>query len=577
MRTILVAEDDPVSRRLIEAKLAKWGYNTISVTNGADALARLTAADSPQLAILDWMMPEMDGVQVCSEIRKRGDTPYTYLILLTAKSQKADIVQGLNAGADDYITKPFDAHELESRVLAGSRILDLQNELLSVREELRERATHDYLTGLPNRLLFGDRLTQKLAEASRRNSRVCVMFLDIDRFKVVNDGLGHQIGDQLLTQLASRLTKCVRDEDTVARMGGDEFTIILSDVESTADAIEVAERVLSTCSTPFDLDDEKMHVSLSIGLSFYPNDGTDIETLVKSADAAMYRAKEGAGNGYVCFTQDLEAESAVSIEIESSLRHALERDQFVLHYQPRVGLVTGKVLGVEALIRWQHPELGLLYPDDFISIAERTGLIMPIGEWVLRTACMQNMAWQKAGIPPMEIAVNVSARQFEQGDLLGLVKRTLRETGLAPEYLGLELTESTVMHHVDCANSIMSELKAMGVRVYIDDFGTGHSSLSYLKHLPADIVKIDKSFVKDITSDPDSAAIAGAIIAMAHRLNLSVVAEGVETLDQLDFLTSMNCDEMQGYFVSRPVAPESLLDILRQEPSRRKGELPFAA
>jgi diguanylate cyclase (GGDEF)-like protein len=562
---VLVAEDDPISRRLIERTLAKWGYDVIVACDGHEAMNVLRYAHAPRLAILDWMMPGMDGLQICREMRRYPDEPYTYIILLTAKSQRQDIIQGLDAGADDYITKPFDTHELKARLRAGNRILDLQSALLTAQEELQDQATHDFLTGLPNRLLFSDRLTQRLAEAQRNSSMLSIMFLDLDRFKLINDGLGHNVGDLLLKQVAERLTSSLRGVDTVARMGGDEFTVILSSMIGSSDATTVADRVISSFSEPFQIDEHQLYVTTSIGISVFPTDGADVETLVRSADTAMYRAKEHGGNRYQFCTDNLVDMPGTKIKLENSLRRALGRNELVLHYQPRVNCKTGSILGAEALIRWQHPELGLVFPNQFIPLAEETGLIVPIGEWVVRTACAQNKAWQNEGLPPMEVAVNISARQLQHGDLVATVGSALKDSELDPQYLWLELTESTLMQNPDRAGEILRELKDMGVRISIDDFGTGHSSLSYLKDLPTDSIKIDRSFLKNITHDPDNAAIAGAVIAMAHSLNLKVVAEGIETIEQLEFLRSLNCDEMQGYFVSRPVARDSFAQMLECE------------
>lgn len=427
----------------------------------------------------------------------------------------------------------------------------------SYQVQLDHLAHHDSLTDLPNRLLFSDRLNQRLADSRRYGQSMAVIFVDLDRFKMVNDTLGHSIGDSLLKEAARRLASCLRDTDTIARMGGDEFTIILPNIASVEDAVQVAKRGLDSIAKRFVIDDREIFVSASMGISIYPSDGLDVETLVKNADAAMYRAKELGGNNYQLYTQELNALILEKMRLETDLRRAAERNELVLCYQPRVDLHTGKTLGMEALIRWKHPNYGMLQPMQFIPIAEETGLIIPISEWVMKTACMQNKAWQDAGYPPVAMAVNISARHlYQQGDLVGTVKRVLDETGLSPEWLELELTECTIMHDADQASAVLGELQAMGVRISVDDFGTGYSSLTYLKTLPLNTIKIDRSFVKDITTNADDAAIASAVVAMARSLNLKVIAESVETLEQLEFLRSLKCDEMQGYFVSRPVPPE---------------------
>lgn len=565
MMNVLIAEDDPVSCRIIEATLRKWGYDVVVARDGKEAMKVLKYAEAPRLAILDWMMPGMDGIEICREVRKGPNQPYTYIILLTAKSQKQDMLAGLDAGADDYITKPFDSHELKARLRAGNRIMDLQDELLSMREELENQATHDFLTGLPNRLLFSDRLNQKIVAARRNQGALAVMFLDLDRFKLVNDALGHKIGDLLLQQTADRLVRCPRDVDTVARMGGDEFTIIVSDVKNPTDALRVAERFLDCFSMPFEIEGHQLFVTASLGISIYPAHGSDVETLVRNADSAMYHAKKLGGNRYQPCTDALASMPSTRMQLENSLRRALERDEFMILYQPRVDLKTGNTLGAEALIRWRHPKMGLLYPNQFIPVAEETGLIVPIGQWVLECACKQSKAWQEAGLPPLEMSVNVSARQLEKDNFPDIVRQALEDSGLSPEYLGLELTESILLGNMDVASKKLQELKAMGVKISIDNFGTGHSSLSYLKDLPTDSIKIDPSFVRNIVRVPENAAIAGAVIAMAHSLNLKVVAEGIETLDQLEFLRSLNCDEMQGYFISRPVESAEFVRLFQRE------------
>ncbi|MDO8682182.1 MAG: EAL domain-containing protein [Armatimonadota bacterium] len=573
----LIAEDDPVSRHLLEAMLVKWGYTVVVATNGSEAWGILNGEDAPRLAILDWMMPDMDGLQVCKEIRKQTDRPYIYILLLTARSGKQDIVEGMTAGADDYIAKPFNSHELKVRLRAGRRIIELQAELMSARAELQEQATHDALTGLPNRLLFSDRLTQRLALARRSQQALAVMFLDLDRFKIINDTLGHNVGDGLLKQVAERLGECLREVDTLARMGGDEFTVILGDVTCPQDAVFVADRVLEALSEPFNVDSHELYISASIGISLFPTHGSDVETLVKNADTAMYRAKEGGRNRYQIYSEPLNVVTSTRLEMESGLRRAIEKEELVLHYQPRVSLKTGETVGVEALIRWQHPDLGLLPPDQFLPMAEETGLIIPVSEWALRAACVQNKAWQSAGYPPLDISVNVSTCQLQQSSFVETVQQALEQASLEPRYLSLELTEGALISNPDMVGDILRKLKEMMVRVSIDDFGVGHSSLSYLKRFLIDSVKIDRSFVQNITSDPDDAAIAGAIVAMAHSLKLKVIAEGVETLEQLEFLRSLNCDEMQGYFVSRPVPAEAFVHLLEEARRPKSGGFASAA
>ena len=561
---VLIAEDDPISRRVLQSTLLKWGYEVEVACDGHEAMEALRREDAPRLAVLDWMMPGVDGPRICQWLRERQEGPYVYTILLTGRSERDDLVAGLGAGADDYVVKPFDPHELSVRLRAGKRVLDLQAELIAAREAVRVQAVRDPLTGLPNRLLFADRLSNRLAQAARTGGRIAVMFLDLDHFKIINDSLGHNVGDHLLQDVAQRLSAALRDSDTLARMGGDEFTVILGEVCDTDDPAVVATRMLSVISEPFVMDGRELYVTGSIGISVYPQDGTDAETLVRNADAAMYRAKEHGRNAFRMFTEDLNALAMERVSIESTLRRALGRDELVLHYQMRVDLNTGLAPGVEALIRWQHPEMGLLYPASFIPMAEDTGLIEPITEWVLAEACAQNKAWQDSGFLRMDVGVNVSPRLLHRADLVHAVDDALSRSGLDPRYLNLELTETGVMQNPDRAIAVLGDLKRMGVHICIDDFGTGYSSLAHLKRLPIDALKIDASFVRQITSNRDDASIATAIVAMAHSMGLKVTAEGVETLDQLEYLKELGCDEIQGYFVSRPVPAEELVHLLAE-------------
>ncbi|WP_165921703.1 GGDEF domain-containing response regulator [Sulfuricurvum sp. IAE1] len=560
---ILIAEDDPVSRKLLQALLVKWGYEVVVACDGEEAWRYLQSEDTPKLAVIDWMMPGMDGVQICRKVRERKDGPYIYILLLTAKNQKEDIIRGIGAGADDYITKPFDSNELNARLRAGRRILDLQAELISTRESLRVQATHDPLTGLPNRLLFSDRLTQFLARAKRQSSSIAVMYLDLDRFKIINDTLGHNYGDILLQEVADRLSSCLRQSDTLARMGGDEFTVILTDIADSEDTSVVAKKIMNVLSAPVNLDGRDYFITASIGISIYPSDGIDAETLVKNADTAMYHSKELGRNKYSLYTESLHSTAMEMMILENSLRKGLENKEFLVHYQPSVEIYSGKILGAEALVRWEHPEYGMVQPAQFIQLAEETGLIDPLSEYVLNAACTANKRWQEMGLEPITMSVNISAKQFEQKKLLEMVQNALALSGLEPEYLVLELTESALMQDPTAAVDILLALKSMGVRISVDDFGTGYSSLSYLKRFPIDAVKIDRSFIKDITTNPDDAAIAGAVVAMAHSLKLTVIAEGVETLEQLEFLRTLKCDQMQGYFITPPVPSDDMIHIMK--------------
>lgn len=445
--------------------------------------------------------------------------------------------------------------------------------------QLEHQANFDTLTGLANRNLLQDRLRQAIATARRSGDPVAVAFLDLDQFKVVNDSLGHTVGDQLLQAVATRLKSCVRDGDTVARVGGDEFVLLLPisrredaangpSVQSLAlepRASEVMRRILAAVAQPLVLAEREIRVTCSIGLSVFPQDGEDIDVLLRNADAAMYRAKETGRNRFQFFTAELHERVRKRMELESSLRLALERDEFELHYQPQVSLKTGQVTGVEALLRWRHPEQGLIGPGNFIELAESSGLIVPIGEWVLNRACAQNQAWQNAGLPPVPVAVNVSAKQCAQPNLEARVDRALRASGLAPQWLELELTESVSMADPLKTVELMERLKERGIVLAIDDFGTGYSSMAYLKRFPIGVLKLDMSFVREIVSDPSSLAIAKAVITMAHSLDLQVIAEGVETESQVALLATHGCDQIQGYYFSRPLPADAMAQLLREK------------
>lgn len=464
------------------------------------------------------------------------------------------------------VSQVITAHRTpDGKIAFLAAILRDLSERKQFERQLAHMAHHDALTGLPNRLLFKDRLDLALAQAHRSKERLAVMFVDLDRFKTINDTLGHATGDQLLKMAAERLQCCVREGDTVARFGGDEFAVILPNLAQSQDAAVVAHKICDVLQQHFKLEKHEVVATASIGIALFPDDDATADGLVKNADTAMYRAKKQGRNTYEFYTPDMNARAFEQLAMENSLRRALERGEMMLHYQPRVSLKSGRITGAEALLRWRNPELGMVSPGQFIPIAEESGIIVPIGEWVLRTACAQNKAWQDAGYPPINIAVNLSVRQFRDSRLIEAVSGALQESGLDARHLELELTESVLMENAQAPVVILRHFKQMGIRIAIDDFGTGFSSLSYLKHFPLDQLKVDQSFVRDISSDPNDAAIVTAIIAMARSLKLEVVAEGVETPEQLAFLRSNRCDEMQGYYFSRPVPPEEFAALLQQE------------
>jgi diguanylate cyclase (GGDEF)-like protein len=757
--TILIVDDQPRNRDLLEALLKPEGYLTVTANNGEEALA-MVAETPPDLILLDVMMPGINGYDVAAKLKANPDTRNLPIIMLSALGDRGSKLAGLNAGAEDFLTKPIDRVELwvrvrnllrlkeysdtlaehnqlleqavrgrneeiterkraETQILRLNRLygilsginaaivrirnqqelfaeacsiaveqghfrmawigsvdinggeltpiawsgvdegyLDIMNSyirdngtnsLLLVVRALQEKmpivcndfdsdpkvaywrldalqrgyrsmgifplmrndqpvglftlyasepnffdkeeikllteltanisyaleyiekedklnylAYHDVLTGLPGRTLFHDRLVQAVTNAHRHGDKLGVLFIDLDHFKNINDSLGHHAGDMLLKQVAALFTACMREDDTVARLGGDEFVVILASMASVDEAWMVSQKILKLMTEPFNIEARELFVTCSIGIALYPKDGEDAKSLLQSADGALYLAKnKGRNNAQFC-TAEMNAKALERLTLENELRQAINRQEFLLHYQPRVDMVSGEITGMEALVRWQHPVQGLLYPTEFIPVAEESGLIVPLGEWVLRTACEQNKAWQLAGLKPISIAVNLSARQFKQQDLVELVSRILQETELDPSYLELELTESMVMQNVEAAIITLNQFKAIGVKLSIDDFGIGYSSLNYLKHFPIDFLKIDQSFVRDITTNQDDAIIAKIIISMAHDLGLRVIAEGVEAEEQKSFLCLHRCDEMQGYFFSMPIPAEEFEILLKE-------------
>jgi diguanylate cyclase (GGDEF)-like protein len=446
-------------------------------------------------------------------------------------------------------------------ILSGTT-LDITAKI-NAESEIRQLINYDSLTGLPNRTLLHDRLHLAISQASRDRNLLGVLMLDLDRFKHINESMGHLAGDKLLKAVAGRLQVCLRDSDTLARLGGDEFVVILVGVAHEEDIATVAKKILAVVSEPFYVEGTEIFSTCSIGIAVYPMDGEDSHTLMKHADMAMYQAKGVERNNFQFFSSEMNNLVMERMMLESSMRKGLERGEFFLVYQPQVDARTGEIFGMEALVRWQHPDMGLLSPDRFISLAEENGLIIPLGEWVLNCACRQNKAWQDQGFPPMRVAVNLSGKQFGQYHLDEVVAATLLETGLDARWLELELTESVIMKDAAQSTVLLNKFKMMGISLAIDDFGTGYSSLAYLKNFPISRLKIDRSFVRDLTTNPDDAAIARIIIDIARSLNLCVIAEGVETRAQMQFLSFNNCVEMQGYHFSRPVPAEEFTELLR--------------
>ena len=691
---VMVVDDDNAIRLLARETLEHSGFAVRDAGTGEEALQAFEE-NSPDIVLLDVVMPGLDGFSVCNAIRHTVTGRDTPVLMMTGLNDLESINCAYEAGATDFITKPINWHILHYRVSymlrasgameqlresreglahaqslahigswewdlatgeircseevynicctdgdkGGNPILDsvhqldrafvqsslddavarraplsfdyrilladsvertLHAELVTVldqsgtpvcltgtiqditerkhaEEQIRLLAYYDALTGLPNRRFFLQQLEQALVFANRNDRMLAVLFLDLDRFKLVNDTLGHGVGDRLLQDVADRLLRCVRRSDCLARsdddgppslvsrLGGDEFTIMLSDIEHFQDVAKVARRILEAISLPYALEGQEVFLSTSIGISLYPFDAANASDLIRNADGAMYQAKEQGRNGYQIYDESMNAKALERIILESQLHRALKEGEFTLYYQPQVSSRTGKVVGVEALVRWKSRELGIVEPGRFLPLAEEIGLVIQIDQWVMRTACRQHRSWLDAGLPAITLALNISGQHFRKNDLLETVTSVLSESGMDPGLLELELTEGVLMTNTEKTVKTLKALKAMGVRLAIDDFGTGFSSLSYLKRFPLDVLKIDRAFINDITNDPDDAAITLATIEMAHTLKLHVIAEGVETRAQLAFLYQHGCDTYQGYHFSRPVPPEEIPAMLERD------------
>jgi diguanylate cyclase (GGDEF)-like protein len=485
------------------------------------------------------------------------------------------LVQGQVVGAMSFMSIEKDTftpefselmHRLVDNVSFALENFDRADEKTRADERIEYLASHDSLTNLPNREMFNGMLRRAIDAAERYRRQFAVLFIDLDRFKVINDSLGHDAGDMLLVEIGGRLRRALRSSDVIARLGGDEFVVILEEAAERPEVERIAGELLSVLSQPLQLSGHECHTTASIGIAMYPSDGTDMQTLTKNADMAMYLAKEDGKNGFRFFTKEFKTQSIERLTLESALRRALERDQFSLHYQPKIDMASGQITGVEALLRWNHPELGTISPGQFIPLAEETGLIVPIGRWVLKEACAQNMAWQRCGLRPVTMAVNLSPRQFADAQLLYDVDEALLASRMSAVLLQLEVTESMVMRNVSRAIKVLDAIQSRGIRLAIDDFGTGYSSMSLMKQFPIDTIKIDRSFVRDLPIDSEDQAIAQAIISMGKALGMTVIAEGVETVDQETFLRNHACDEMQGFLFSRPLPAKQMADLLRSEP-----------
>jgi diguanylate cyclase len=562
---ILIIDDEEQIRSLLIDLLGDT-YQCSDAGSAEEALTALSQG-TYDLVISDIDMGGMSGLELVPRVHSLA--PDTVVVMISGNHDIEFAIKALRVGAFDYISKPIDLRHVEASVERALKHHSLLQEKRLYKEQLESLlqqrtaqvdwlAYYDTVTQLPNRALFEDRLTQAVAIARAKNQLLGVLFISLDQFKKVNDSLGHGPGDSLLKEFAERLQSCIDKSDTVARFGSDEFALLRSEIDGTNDVIETIGSLSQALKFSFDLPGHELFATASVGVSLFPLDGADSQTLLKNAGAALYKAKKSGGANYQFYTADMHELATSRLALETNLRRAIQNEEFLVHYQPRVAVDTLAITGVEALVRWQHPQLGLVPPSEFIPLAEDTGLIVPIGEWVLRTACLQGRRWRDEGFAPIQIAVNICGRQFHDQDLSETVVRILDETGLPATNLELELTESSIVQDAQFASGVLRSLKNMGIKISIDDFGTGFSSLSSLKKLPIDALKIDRTFVRDATVDQDDAALVMAIITLGHNLRLKVIAEGVETEDQLRFLRLLRCDEIQGFLFSKPLPAEAL-------------------
>jgi diguanylate cyclase (GGDEF)-like protein/PAS domain S-box-containing protein len=560
-------ESEIIDRKMAEKRLRESEEQYRLVT---DALPVLISYIDPELNYLynnkaheSWLGKELSEITGTPVKEVMGSAAYEIFLdhheKLKDKPIQYETLMQFGNNDERYVSVTLIPHIKENKI----------HGLFSLISDMTPRinylATHDALTDLPNRSLFTARFSQALKRAQRHHYQVALLFLDLDHFKDVNDTLGHDVGDQLLIKVSERISGCIRNIDTVARQGGDEFIILLEDV-MTKQIVNVANRIIEACRLPFDLDGKEIFITTSIGISIHPEDGEDMQILLKNADMAIYRAKEKGRNTFEFYTEELNNKLVKKHTIETKLRSALEKDELLLYYQPIVDVKETQICGLESLIRWQHPELGIVPPNDFIPIAEEVGLILPMGEWVFRTACLQKLMWAKNGYLPLHsrTSINISARQFREDHLIDMISSVLKDTGLSGEYLALELTETLIMQDMDHSIRIIKKLKDLGIAISIDDFGTGYSSFNYLRKFPLDTIKIDGSFIADVATNKDDASIVTAIIAMAHSLKMKVIAERVETIEQYDFLQNQGCDEVQGYLISKPLSAVTLTAFLQE-------------
>ena len=559
---VLIVDDDRSTRSALRAALQRSGFVVTEASNGSQVAAEVERM-RPDVILMDALMPVMDGFAACAQLQASAQTRDIPVLMITALEDRASIERAFSVGASDYIPKPLHLAVVNQRV---RRLIDATR----AQREVRHLAYNDSLTGLPNRALFNDHLNRCIERAGHHGHALALLYLDLDRFKFVNDTLGHEVGDKLLKMAAERIRACVRASDCVARLGGDEFAIVIDELPNASIASATAQKICHAVMAPFDIGGHDIMISASIGIAVFPSDGVDASALLRRADTAMYRAKKKSSD-FQFFEEAMEVSAADHLRFEGALRYALERNEFAVYFQPIADAANGAIVGMEALVRWKHPTRGLVSPLEFIPLAEETGLIVPIGDWVLRAACHQLKTWQDAGWNDLYVTVNLSGLQLQQPNFVDTLRDALRETGLPPQCLVLEITESMLMEQVEETLLVLQALKATGVGLAIDDFGTGYSSLAYLKRFPVDVLKIDRAFIRDMTDNTDDALIVKGIIALAHSLRLKVVAEGVETAEQHSFLARLQCNLIQGYLLSEPLPAAAFAARFREQGARLPG------
>jgi len=572
--TVLVCDDDPTYLLLMEKTLSSDNLNVLTAANGLDAL-KLYLKHQPSIVLLDVHMPMLSGFEVCAEIRKHPKGKDTPILMVTGADDILSIESAYKHGATDFLPKPIKWPMVAHRVRYMLKGSETFNSLKQSEEKMRRLAYFDSLTGLPNRQSLDESLEKAIRLAVKKEQNLCIMYIDLDNFKRINDTLGHEFGDKLLKKISEKILQCLKNESCipealqstteieVSRLGGDEFMILLNNTPNDGDVKVVAQSLVDCISELVSIDDYEVALTPSIGIAMYPRDGANLTELKKHADVAMYYAKTMGRNGYRFYAESLNENAMKFLQIEGCLRNALNNDEFSLHYQPQVCLKNKKIISVEALLRWESPELGNVTPGEFIPVAEDSGIINDLGEWVMRKACVQAKEWMDEGMQNFRVSVNLSSIQFKRASLLNMIKRALDDSGLPASLLEVELTESAIMNDIDQNITRLNQIRDLGVAIALDDFGTGYSSLSYLKRFPINTLKIDRSFIITIDTDPEDAAIVEAIITLANTLKLTVIAEGVETHGQLKALNRFHCDIIQGFYFSKPVPAEQITKLVQ--------------